>query len=83
MPNQLPDNSHPRAGGVKPRHEHVRESNDRVAQAAVRLRFFSRVPFLCECNDPSCNELVLLRLDEYDQVRPAPMTAPGHSGSRR
>jgi hypothetical protein len=47
----------------------ARESNDRVAQAAYQLRFVSRVPFLCECDDPSCDEFVLLELDEYQRAR--------------
>jgi len=56
----------------------VRASNERVAKAAHRLRFVSPVPFLCECNDPSCKELVLLVLDEYDRSQSAWVLAPSH-----
>jgi hypothetical protein len=29
-------------------------------------------PFLCECADPACHELILLTLDEYAHVRTNP-----------
>lgn len=66
------------ASEVMDRPERARRSNARVARAAIRLRFVSRVPFLCECGEPDCTELVLLRLDQYEQARSAPILAPGH-----
>lgn len=39
------------------------------------------VPFVCECPDPSCTEIVELTLVEYEQVRTGParfFVVPGH-----
>ena len=41
----------------------------------------SPIPFLCECPDISCNEVVLLTLAEYEQIRATPeggLARPGH-----
>jgi hypothetical protein len=39
---------------------------------------------LCECSDESCEQLFLIRIDEYRQVRREGdfLTAPGHSDDR-
>jgi hypothetical protein len=63
---------------VASRAELARESNRHLARSAARLRFVSRVPFLCECSKGDCQELVLLFLDDYDQGRSRPIIAPGH-----
>lgn len=47
----------------------VRASNDRIASRAEALHFISRVPLLCECDDPRCRELVLVSLDDFRRVR--------------
>jgi hypothetical protein len=47
----------------------VRESNDQIARTAARLHFVARVPFLCECDDPQCHELVQLSLGDYERAR--------------
>jgi dephospho-CoA kinase len=58
----------------------TRESNDRIAEKAKRYRFVSRVPLLCECSDPACDEIVLVDLDRYEQIRrDGYLTAPGHA----
>lgn len=39
------------------------------------------VPFVCECPDPSCTEIVELTLVEYEEVRTGPtrfFVLPGH-----
>jgi len=38
----------------------VRASNDHIARRAEALRFTSRVPLLCECDDPGCQALILV-----------------------
>jgi hypothetical protein len=60
------------------RSQRARASNERIARAAIRLHFLSPVPFLCECDDHDCAELVLLLLDDYERARPRAITAPGH-----
>jgi hypothetical protein len=54
-----------------------------MAKTATRLRFVSRVPFLCDCDNPDCSELVLLRLEDYDAAKVGSITAVGHAPSAR
>jgi hypothetical protein len=59
-----------------------REANDKIEAAAYRIGLPERVPFICECSDPECMELIRLSLDEYANVRQSPRrfcTAPGHA----
>ena len=40
------------------------------------------MPFICECSDQECMEIVRLDLEEYEEVREHPrrfFTAPGHA----
>jgi hypothetical protein len=45
-----------------------RDANERIAPAA-RAAEVSRVPFICECADRECSEIVRLTLDEYERIR--------------
>jgi hypothetical protein len=51
-----------------------RASNERLRRAAASHRFEERqgVPFLCECADPGCREIVMLSLEQYEKVRAHP-----------
>jgi hypothetical protein len=58
-----------------------RAANDRIKEFAEDARMAERLPFICECADPGCTELVKLSLSEYEQVRSDPrrfVTAIGH-----
>jgi hypothetical protein len=47
-----------------------REVNERIEMAAIELDPpLERVPFLCECDDVSCREIIPLTLEEYERVR--------------
>ena len=62
----------------------VRQANDRIAKKAERLRFVSGVPMLCECSDPECRAIVMIRLADYYALRRDPaafLTAPGHAAA--
>lgn len=62
------------------RSEEVRSSNDHIAERAVRLRFVSRVPMLCECSDAGCRSIILVGLDRYQELRASGFfTTPGHT----
>lgn len=63
----------------------VREGNEEIAARAAALRFVSRVPMLCECDDSGCRELVLVTLSDYRRARKERefFTAPGHRGGYR
>jgi hypothetical protein len=51
-----------------------RSANERMQQLARSHRFDAtqRMPFICECGDPSCREIVMFSLDEYERVREHP-----------
>jgi hypothetical protein len=60
-----------------------REANEHIENAAQSLGQTGRIPFICECAEPSCRELVQLTLEEYERVREEPtrfFLAPGHEG---
>lgn len=49
----------------------IRTQNSRIA-ASARWHHFgdvARVPFLCECDDDACRELISLPLTEFDRLR--------------
>ena len=62
-----------------------RAANERIARKAAALGADDQpVPFLCECPQPTCTDLVFLSLDEYTEIRAHPrqfLARPGHEGS--
>ena len=53
-----------------------RTSNERIAEVAARLEVFDPdelLPFLCECADLGCTEILRLSADEYEAVRESPV----------
>src|SRR3954469_12278479 len=47
-----------------------RDANERIETAAVELDPpLERVPFICECDDVACRELIALTREEYERVR--------------
>jgi hypothetical protein len=58
-----------------------REANERIEQAAVEYAVDGSLPFICECSDPNCVEILRLKLPDYEAVRATPhhfVCAPGH-----
>ena len=49
-----------------------RKANERLGEKRAELDAEGRTPFLCECSDPRCTELVRLTLAEYERVRSNP-----------
>ena len=63
-----------------------RDANDWIGETAeeYRVEHDSRVPFLCECADPNCREILRLTLDEYRELRCDPrhfVNMAGHEAS--
>ena len=63
-----------------------REANEGIREAAEEhlADGDEQVPFLCECADPNCRELVLLTLAEYQLIRSDPrlfVNVAGHQAS--
>lgn len=58
-----------------------RDANRTIADVAVELGAGSRVPFLCECSDPSCHAIIRMPWAEFDAVHRDGnlfVVAPGH-----
>jgi hypothetical protein len=59
-----------------------RDANEQIRAKADEYNApIERVPFLCECPDPACTEIVRLALAEYGEIRADPhrfFVSPGH-----
>ncbi|MDQ3824122.1 MAG: hypothetical protein M3321_12865 [Actinomycetota bacterium] len=58
-----------------------RDANEHIRDAAVEHGVTASIPFICECPDETCMEIVRIELDEYRAVREHPrrfVNAPGH-----
>jgi hypothetical protein len=58
-----------------------REANEGIQQAASTHDVLEQIPFICECAEESCRELLVLSMDEYEEIRGNPrhfLNAPGH-----
>jgi hypothetical protein len=63
-----------------------RDANEIIRGQAGKLEFRAadRVPFLCECADPSCTDVIRLTLEDYEAVRASSHTfaiVPGHEAA--
>jgi hypothetical protein len=61
-----------------------REANEQINVAAAAFDVAMRVPFICECADRACREVVRLRLQDYEAVRSNPryfLNVPGHQAA--
>jgi hypothetical protein len=59
-----------------------REANDRIRDAAEKQGYVGLVPFICECRDKRCTEIIRLALADYELVRSTAtysVVAPGHA----
>lgn len=60
-----------------------RDANELVEERLNDLSLVDgRSPFVCECQDPDCAEIIRLSLSEYEHVRSDPTwfaIAPGHT----
>ena len=60
-----------------------REANEKLGEKRVEVGAGGKTPFLCECSDPECTELLQLSFDEYERVRSRAnwfVAAVGHEG---
>ena len=58
-----------------------REANEKLGEKRIELGADGRTPFLCECSDPKCTQLIHLTLEEYEYIRTRPtwfVAATGH-----
>jgi hypothetical protein len=58
-----------------------RDANEHIGAAAGAYGIDSPVPFICECADARCSEIVRLTLEQYEEVRADSrrfLNVPGH-----
>ena len=58
-----------------------REANEQIDERRRELELDGRTPYLCECEDQGCTQLIGLTRDEYAGVRSKRglfLIAPGH-----
>ena len=58
-----------------------RRANDEIHAAAGTLGFDAPIPFLCECTNERCTEVVRLTAADYAEIRSHPrhfVSVPGH-----
>jgi hypothetical protein len=64
-----------------------REANETLGEKRHKLAVAGRTPYLCECEDPTCTDLIRLALADYEHVRSHAnwfLVAAGHDdGTRR
>src|SRR4051812_5575696 len=61
-----------------------RAANESIAKVVEAADLAAAAPFICECADRRCTEIVSMSLDEYAQIRSHPrrfLNAPGHEAS--
>ncbi len=49
-----------------------RLENEAIQASADKLTLLGPIPFVCECPDPDCSEIVRLSFDEYEAIRRYP-----------
>lgn len=58
-----------------------RDANEHIGAAAGAYGIDAPVPFICECSDGRCSEIVRLTLEQYEEVRADSrhfLNVPGH-----
>ena len=61
-----------------------RRYNEEIRATAQKLDFPDAIPFICECGDVRCREIVRLARGEYEAVRADPthfFVVPGHASA--
>jgi hypothetical protein len=65
-----------------------REANEKISRKGEEIDFAGRIPFICECEEPGCTDVVQLEREEYERARSNArqfVVAPGHEtrGAKR
>jgi hypothetical protein len=58
-----------------------RAANERIARQAAQLEYDGWVPFVCECADERCFQLIRVPLADYEEIAATPdrfLLFPGH-----
>ena len=63
-----------------------RDANENIGATAGAYSIDSPVPFICECADARCSEIVRLTLEQYEEVRADSrhfLNVPGHQDAAK
>jgi hypothetical protein len=63
-----------------------RAANERIKSAAEEYEVTGPIPFICECADPGCRDVLLLTMADDEEIRANPrhfVNLPGHDGLAR
>jgi hypothetical protein len=58
-----------------------RAANERIEATAEEYAVAGPIPFICECADTTCTDVVLVTLTQYERIRAHPthfLNLPGH-----
>jgi hypothetical protein len=58
-----------------------RAANEEIRESADELEFGEPIPFICECGEPACREILRLSARDYEAVRSEAthfFVVPGH-----
>jgi hypothetical protein len=61
-----------------------RDANEHIGAAAGAYGIDAPVPFICECADARCSEIVRMTLEQYEEVRAESrhfLNVPGHQAA--
>jgi len=61
-----------------------RNANEKIQASADGSAIYGNIPFVCECADGRCMEIVNLSFDQYEAIRQHPtrfFNITGHEGS--
>jgi hypothetical protein len=58
--------------GIAERQIAFRAQNERIYASADSMRMLGPIPFICECADTACTEIVRMSDDEYDTISQHP-----------
>src|SRR4051812_18188624 len=61
-----------------------RNANEGISEVAEAEQIDGPLPFICECADPACREIVLIAAEEYTAIRNDPrwfLNVPGHEAA--
>ncbi len=63
-----------------------RSANENIAEAAAEINVAGALPFICECANRECNEIVMLTASQYESVRTDSrhfFNVPGHQNAEQ
>ena len=61
-----------------------RTANQKIRDSVEQYEYEAPAPFICECSEPTCQEIIIVDLAAYERIRTNPrwfLIAPGHEAA--